>query len=38
MSDIETLEAHELDHDDDESQLKLLIAKGKEQASLLTMR
>ena len=31
MSDIETLEAHELDHDDDESQLKLLIAKGKEQ-------
>ena len=32
MSEIETLEEHELDHDDDdESQLKLLIAKGKEQ-------
>ena len=32
MSDIETLEEHDLDHDeDDESQLKLLIAKGKEQ-------
>ena len=32
MSDIETLEDHELEHeDDDESQLKLLIAKGKEQ-------
>ena len=32
MSDIETLEEHELEHeDDDESQLKLLIAKGKEQ-------
>ena len=32
MSEIETLEEHELEHeDDDESQLKLLIAKGKEQ-------
>ena len=31
MSEIETLEEHELDHEDDESQLKLLIAKGKEQ-------
>ena len=32
MSDIETLEEHALEHeDDDESQLKLLIAKGKEQ-------
>ena len=32
MSDIDTLEDHELEHeDDDESQLKLLIAKGKEQ-------
>ena len=32
MSEIEPLEEHELDHDDDdESQLKLLIAKGKEQ-------
>ena len=32
MPDIETLEDHELEHeDDDESQLKLLIAKGKEQ-------
>ena len=32
MSDIETLEDHEIEHeDDDESQLKLLIAKGKEQ-------
>ena len=31
MSEIETLEEHELEHvDDDESQLKLLIAKGKE--------
>ena len=30
MSDIETLEEHELE-DEDESQLKLLIAKGKEQ-------
>ena len=32
MSEIEPLEEHELEHeDDDESQLKLLIAKGKEQ-------
>ena len=32
MSEIEPLEVHELEHeDDDESQLKLLIAKGKEQ-------
>ncbi len=32
MSEIETLEEHELEHEeDDESQLKLLIAKGKEQ-------
>ena len=32
MAEIETLEEHELEHeDDDESQLKLLIAKGKEQ-------
>ena len=32
MSDIETLEDHELEHEDEEeSQLKLLIAKGKEQ-------
>ena len=31
MSEIEPLEEHELEHeDDDESQLKLLIAKGKE--------
>ena len=31
MSEIETLEEHSLEHEDDESQLKLLIAKGKEQ-------